>query len=263
MDITKSDINFLNKGGFDSLSVEGRKHVKILPYLSIVQATEGSYDIAIGNGSLENTGEGGFFVDPAQVQQTIVHHVNEKSGKMSARWIFIDVEINKSCSLDSIYRFPSLITAQTGKELNLLFDAFFQSEDIWKKYSLCYDILGFLMSLSSPIEKRNYQGIDDVIVYIKENFSQVITISELAKSACMSESNFFAAFKKRLGVSPIAYLNNYRLSVAAERLCSRNDTISAIASSVGIQDSLYFSRLFKKVYGIAPKEYRETYKGNK
>ena len=62
-----------------------------------------------------------------------------------------------------------------------------------------------------------------------------------------------------MGISPIAYLNNYRMSVAADRLADTPDTISEISYSVGIQDPLYFSKFFKKTYGMAPKEYRFIY----
>ena len=81
----------------------------------------------------------------------------------------------------------------------------------------------------------------------------------LAGISNMSESNFYAAFKKQMAISPIAYLNNYRLSIAADRLTDTSDTVSEISYSVGISDPLYFSKLFKKTYGMTPKEYRIMY----
>ena len=82
MNITTAEIKYLKKGGFQSSSCENLKRVKILPYLSIVQSVEGSYDIALGNGNTYQTGENGFFIAPSNVQQTITHHVNPKSGTM-------------------------------------------------------------------------------------------------------------------------------------------------------------------------------------
>jgi len=76
----------------------------------------------------------------------------------------------------------------------------------------------------------------------------------------MSESNFFTVFKKVLGNSPISYLNHYRLSIAADRLIETSQAINEIGYSVGFNDALYFSKLFKKTYGSTPKEYRATYK---
>ena len=76
----------------------------------------------------------------------------------------------------------------------------------------------------------------------------------------MSTSNFYAAFKKNMGCSPIVYLNHYRLSIAADLLINTDQSVSAISYSVGINDVLYFSKLFKKAYGTPPKEYRSIYK---
>ena len=53
-----------------------------------------------------------------------------------------------------------------------------------------------------------------------------------------------------MGISPIAYLNNYRMSVAADRLVDTSDTVSEISYLVGIQDPLYFSKFFKKYMGV-------------
>jgi AraC-like DNA-binding protein len=98
------------------------------------------------------------------------------------------------------------------------------------------------------------------IEYIVEHYKSKITVRELASVANMSESNFYAIFKKHRGISPIAFLNNYRLSIAADKLVETNASISEIGYLVGIGDSLYFSKLFKKTYGVSPKEYRVMYK---
>jgi len=263
LEIASAQIKILKKGGFYSVSNENVTHVKILPYLSVVQSVEGSYDITLGKGEQKQTGEGGFFIAPGGVQQRIVHHVNKKSGKMSAHWIFIDIEINKSFSLDTLYRFPVVVNNDSKKELNLLFDRIFETNDIWKNYSDCYALIGCLLKIAKPIPDQMQSGVQEAVTYINENFRNKITITELANAVNMSESNFYAVFKKQMGVSPIAYLNNYRLSVAAGRLTDTSDMVNEICYSVGINDPLYFSKLFKKVYGMAPKEYRITYQNKK
>ena len=259
MKITGAQIKILKKGGFYSVNNENVKHTKVLPYLSIVQSMEGSYDIALGNGKAFQTGDGGFFIAPSNIQQTIVHHINQKSGKMSARWIFIDVEINKLFSLDTLYQFPTVVNGDLKNELNTLFDRIFKTDDIWQNYSDCYALIGDLLKIAVELPNKTHRGVQGAVAYINENFRQEITIKALANMANMSESNFYAVFKKQMGISPIAYLNNYRLSVAADRLTDTSDTISEISYSVGINDPLYFSKLFKKIYGMPPKEYRFMY----
>lgn len=257
---TKSaEIKYFKKDSFSSYAYKDLKHVKVLPYLSIVQSVEGSYDIALGNKDFTSTGERGFFVAPAGIKQTIIHRPKQ-SGVMTCRWLFIDVEINKIHKLDSFYEFPLILGDKEKVQMNELFDALFSSDDIWENYSCCYKILGLLMSLSSRAEKKENSGVRRAVDYMTENFTKQISISELSKVANMSESNFYAAFKKLFGSSPIAYLNHYRLSLAVNLLLETDSTVSEISYSVGIKDSMYFCKLFKKSYGMTPKEYRANKK---
>ena len=257
---TDAQIKLLKKGGFRSVKNEGDKHIKVLPYLSVVQSVEGSYDISLGGGETLQTGEGGFFIAPPRVGQTIVHHVSEKSGKMTARWLFLDVVINRSLSVDMLYRFPTVINDVRKNELNILFERLFGTDDIWQNYSDCYALVGYLLQSATPIPSGIHRGVQDAVEYMKENYTKSMTVGDMANVANMSESNFYAVFKKNMGISPIAYLNNYRLSVAADKLCESRDTVSEISYSVGIGDPLYFVKLFKRTYGVTPKNYRLIYR---
>ena len=92
-----------------------------------------------------------------------------------------------------------------------------------------------------------------------EHYAETVRIETLANIASISASNFYSVFKKQMGISPIAYLNHYRLSVAADMLTDSRIAVSEIGYAVGIADPLYFSKLFKKTYGMSPKKYRLTY----
>lgn len=262
LDISKVNIKYLKGDGFYSVANEGMKHVKILPYLSIVQSTEGSYDISLGNKPSVQTGEGGFFIAPAHEKQTIGHHANEQTKKMSARWLFLNVEINDAFQLDELYRFPVVVNDDLNKQLNCLFDAFFESDNIWKKYSVCYEILGLLLLQATPVKLPHRSSISTAVAFMTQNYTKQITIEQLAKISHMSKSNFFASFKKQFGISPISYINRYRLSIAAEKLSESNLSVNEIAFSVGITDSLYFSKMFKKEYNMSPSQYRLMHTSN-
>lgn len=262
LDISKVNIKYLKGDGFYSVANEGIKHVKILPYLSIVQPTEGSYDIAIGNKPTVQTGEGGFFIAPANKKQTIVHHANRQTKKMSARWLFLNVEINDTFQLDELYRFPVVVNEDLKKQLNCLFDAFFASDNIWKKYSVCYEILELLLLHATPVKLPQRSSISPAVAFMTQNYAEQITIEQLAKISHMSKSNFYASFKKQFGISPISYINHYRLSIAAQELSESNLSVKEIAFSVGIPDSLYFSKLFKKEYKMSPSQYRLMHTAN-
>ena len=259
MEIIKADIHDIRTGSFEAVYNDGIKQVKVLSVLSIVQATEGSYDIALGSDAISHCPTGCFFIAPSNVQQTIVHHVDAISRKMSARWLFLTVKINNAYQLDSLYKFPTVINSKHKEDLNNLFNPLFKTNNIFEKYSLCYKILEKLIDMAIPIFSNTNQLLSNSVVYMTENYHKHISIDELAQIAYMSKPNFYTAFKKQFGNSPIAYLNHYRLSIASEKLIETNIPINEICRTVGINDSLYFSKIFKKTYGISPKEYRNTY----
>ena len=252
-------IKQFKKGGFRSLHHEGIRHIKVLPYLSIVQSVEGSYDIALGSGSTQQTGEGGFFIAPANVQQTITHHVNPATGAMTCRWIFLEMEVNRSLPVDQLYQFPTVLSDALKSELHTIFDRLFSTNDIWQNYSDCYAMIGLLLKASTPISAKGHKGLQRAVAHIREHYGQEITVKELADLAQMSEPNFYVVFRKHMGLSPISYINHYRMSIAAERLVETNQTATEIGYSVGVGDPLYFSKLFKKTYGITPRVYRSMY----
>ena len=260
LEIKNAEIRFFKKDGLHSSSNEGIKHIKVLPYLSIVQSVEGSYDITIGDGKTYKTGDGGFFIAPARVRQTIVHHVNKESGKMLCRWLFIDVRINNSYTPEELYRFPTVLDENSREKMNLLLDELFGSDDFWENQASCHKILGLLFKVSEPSGARRESGIQDALDHIAKYYRSSITVSELSKISKMSESNFYAVFRRRMGCSPIAYLNYYRLSLAADLLTETDTAIGEAGYSVGISDPLYFSKLFKRVYKSSPKEYRLLYR---
>ena len=253
------ELNYFSINGFNHICNEGEKHVKVLPYLSIVQVTEGSYEIALENNKVELIEEGGFFIAPAGVKQTIIHHVNNATGKMSARWLFVDVIVSRRHKIDHLYKFPLSITGELKRKLNDLFNGLFTVQSDLKKYAYCYDILDFVTANAMPISQKTNPSIYKAFTYLMTHYNTNITIKTLAKIANMSESNFYTAFKKQYACSPISYLNHYRLSLAANILLNDDKRINEIAYSVGINDPLYFSKLFKKIFGLSPRDYKQTY----
>ena len=73
----------------------------------------------------------------------------------------------------------------------------------------------------------------------------------------LSSSYLCRIFKEETGLSMNAYITNLRMSKAGELLNDTNSYIKEVAISVGFEDQLYFSRLFKRYSGVTPSEYRK------
>ncbi|MBQ8431757.1 MAG: helix-turn-helix transcriptional regulator [Clostridia bacterium] len=259
MKIKKAEIRYLFQNQISNNTLGDTCHTKVLPWLSIAQALEGSYELRLGNGPFQSTGEGGFFVAPSHIQQTIMHRANQETGRIHCRWVFLDVVVNDTYRLDEWFTFPSVLRPEESAELGRLFNGLFEATTAFARYAYCYQILDQLFRLAVPKDDHSLEKLQGTLEYIRNHYAEPITVADLARNACMSQSNFFALFKKGLDISPMAYINHYRLSLAVEQLTRSNRSIQEIAHSVGINDPLYFSRMFEKVYHTSPRRYRKVY----
>lgn len=97
---------------------------------------------------------------------------------------------------------------------------------------------------------------EDAVRYFNKNFNRPIMIEQYAKEHYISTNRFIQNFKNVSGVTPQQYIIHLRISVAKELLTSTDKSIKEIASEVGYNNALYFSRLFRKVVGLSPSDYR-------
>lgn len=102
-------------------------------------------------------------------------------------------------------------------------------------------------------------AIDNAITYINEYYTNKLSNDELAKLCGLSKYHFIRKFTQKTGKTPQKYHTDLLLSKSVTMLIDTNLKITDIAESLGFEDSLYFSRIFKKTYGMSPKEYRKTH----
>jgi Response regulator containing CheY-like receiver domain and AraC-type DNA-binding domain len=103
------------------------------------------------------------------------------------------------------------------------------------------------------------EPLQSVVAYIHEHFRNNLTLKELSERAHLHPNYFIRVFKRRLGSSPIQYINKKRIEEAKWLLTATNLPISEIGGSVGIPDISYLSKLFKSMTGFSPSAYRQTY----
>jgi YesN/AraC family two-component response regulator len=94
------------------------------------------------------------------------------------------------------------------------------------------------------------------MAYIHSHYADPITRDDLARYVGMSHDYLTYCFRQELGMTPIAYLNRYRVLQAQRLLLETNKTITTIALEVGCSSSSYFSRMFRHHVGRTPEAYR-------
>ncbi len=96
--------------------------------------------------------------------------------------------------------------------------------------------------------------------YISNNLDKSVTTEELASTVHMQTTYFIRRFKDVFGMPPQTYVGLMRTYKAMSLLASTEDHIESVALAVGIEDTSYFSRFFKKHCGVTPTEYRKAFK---
>lgn len=96
----------------------------------------------------------------------------------------------------------------------------------------------------------------EAIGYIERNYQNDITIEDISRFCSLNRSYFGKIFKDVLSVTPQEFLIRYRMAKACEYLETTGLSVGDISARVGYPSQLHFSRAFKKVYGVAPREWR-------
>lgn len=112
---------------------------------------------------------------------------------------------------------------------------------------------------SEPQEASHKLYVSNAIAYMEHHYWEQIRISSLAKYLGIEKSYLYRIFKKETNVSPVEYLMNLRIE-KAKYLIRQGYNFQETATSVGINDIFYFSKLFKKVTGYSPSEFRRSFK---
>jgi two-component system, response regulator YesN len=112
-------------------------------------------------------------------------------------------------------------------------------------------------ALVEEVNSKEEFLIEGIAAFMESNYFEDITRDQLAKKLCMNMHKFSKLFNKRFGCGMKSYLNSIRAKKAAELLKNnRSLSIDDIAAAVGYKSIVHFDRVFKEIYGIAPKDYR-------
>lgn len=115
-----------------------------------------------------------------------------------------------------------------------------------------------VLPLSRPHDDAAIGAIER---YMAENYHRDLPVKHLAERACMSESTFVRRFKAATGRMPGQYLQLQRIGIAREMLEGSNMGVQQIGEAVGYRDTAFFRKLFRRVTGMSPAEYRLRFAG--
>ncbi len=109
----------------------------------------------------------------------------------------------------------------------------------------------------NPKNASHIKILKQMITFMQENYAEDIDISDLARIGGVSRSSCNKIYQEFLGESPIEYLTKYRIYASME-LLRKNMTVTEAALSCGFNTLAYYSKIFKKVTGRTPLEFRKN-----
>lgn len=100
-----------------------------------------------------------------------------------------------------------------------------------------------------------------VIAHVEQSYRGTLDVSELARIACLSESQFRKRFSRLFRMSPQKFITRIRVQTAAKLLAGGSVPLAEVALQCGFCDQSYFTRQFSGFFGISPKKYRDRWVG--
>ena len=104
--------------------------------------------------------------------------------------------------------------------------------------------------------RRTDSRLDQARKFIETHFDHPFNLATTAEQAHLSPAHFCHCFARQFGVPPREYAMRLRLQRGAQLLANRELAVFQVAEMVGFLDALYFSRLFRKRYGLSPNQFR-------
>jgi AraC-like DNA-binding protein/uncharacterized RmlC-like cupin family protein len=120
--------------------------------------------------------------------------------------------------------------------------------------------IGISMFTSTP-NKKGERYLEAAIRYMTDHLADSIKLPELAAHTGVSKQHLIHIFNQKTGVPPVEYFLRMKMQQAGQLLDLTDLNIKEISNTLGISDPYYFSRLFKKIMGYSPTEYRSIPKG--
>lgn len=108
----------------------------------------------------------------------------------------------------------------------------------------------------SRTENKDLHRVKQMLAFIQKRYTENIGLEEICLAGDIGKTKCTKLFIEYLNMTPVDYLINYRLEIAAKMLRTTKESVTDIALSVGFTDSSYFARIFKKRIGMTPIKYR-------
>lgn len=227
----------------------------ILDGKGIYQVGEQKYQLSKGQG---------FLIEP----EALTFYQADKDDPWSYLWIGIGGNgVKKLIHNLGLNNRQLIFRCDYGEELKeIVFSMLKHTQStITNQYYLQSRLYEFFSVMTRDITVDKYEEqtrenlyVQEAITYIRNHYSQGITVTDIAQHLNVNRSYLYTIFKDNLNLSPKEFLTKFRISRAKDQLTLTDFSIEYIASSCGYHNTLTFTRSFKQTIGMTPSQYREN-----
>ncbi len=217
-------------------------------------------------------------------------HFNSHDIELKPYYLFAYERYGDSTGFFDIYRFPYEVKA--NEAANLLFVNYcnlypqlslpyssaedFNNHPAYRDYATRYQameryekmqlqgfvwiVASYFMKHAEKISDNTDERVFKVCMHIKEHISDKLTLDELSDVACVTKSHLGRLFRSAFDMSPIQYAIRCKIQYAQGLLLTTDMSVRSVSEKIGIDDVSYFIRIFKKIIGFTPLDYRERLK---
>ena len=129
--------------------------------------------------------------------------------------------------------------------------------DALEAYSRFYALLRPIVSSLKESDITFDKSLQTAIEYITANWDKNLSVAQIAKKCCISESTLYHLFQRELGQTPIGFINSIRINIAIEQLENSSCAIGTISRAVGFNSENHFRKIFTELTGTTPLKYRK------
>lgn len=253
------------------------------PFTRLYYVTKGRARIVFPDRSLE------LIPDHLYLIPSFMLHSYECNGKFEHYYIHIYEDVQSNSSFLEDYIFPTEVFASDidlylcrrlceinptmklqqsnpasyDNSLNLIHNIVRNKQrelcDRVESRGILYQLMARFLKNAHPKSVVDDDRILKSLVYIRKNIHCDIKIEELANLVCTSKDHFIRLFKKGTGITPVQYINKKKIEKAQLLLITEELPIKEIAFMLSYEDHSYFNRLFRKMVGMSPLEYRKNH----
>lgn len=273
------DLRMLNVG-YDCKGSDWNWKNVCSPFARIYLVVKGNAEILFENFTL-NLSAGNLYLIPPFMKHTYVGnkdfklyylHLYEYSERSSMMFEEVNFSVEKVATEADYAIFNTLHTVfpdtqltesdpekyDTDSELNIYCSRFINRppcERMLLKGAMIV-LLSRFIKTNTTTTNTDSGKLAEVREYINSHLSDDISVTTLANMACMSKSHFIRKFKATYSLSPKQFILHRRIERAELMLLLKNSSVKSISLSSGFEDISLFTKTFKRITGMTPKEYR-------